>query len=133
MTWPAVLWFHPAYVHFPIAFYFLELGLLIGWQAQGDESLHHFSDIALEAGYWSMLVAMLMGLITAGGLAGIRGKVVIHAYSALGLFAFYSFRRVYARKADVHTAHYPWMRIGGSVLGCALVLWVAYWGGLIQP
>ena len=121
--------FHPAYAHFPIAFYFLEMGLLIGWATQGDQSYHFFSELAFELGYKFMLLTMLTGVVAAGGFEGIVGGVARHFYYAIALFFFYSARRFYARKADVHTPYYPWLQLAGSIVGCLLMAWVAFYGG----
>ena len=121
--------FHPAFVHFPIAFYFLEMGLLIGWVTQGDQSYHFFSELAFELGYKFMLLTMLTGVIASGGFEGITGGVAKHFNYAVALFLYYSARRFYARKADLHTAYYPWLQLAGSVTGCLLLAWVAYYGG----
>ena len=121
--------FHPAYVHFPIAFYFLEMGLLIGWVTQGDQSYHFFSEMAFDLGYKFMLLTMLTGFVAAGGFSHIIGDVAKHFYYAVGLFFFYSVRRFYAKKADVHMSYYPWIQLAGSVVGCLLTAWVAFYGG----
>ncbi len=121
--------FHPAFVHFPIAFYFLEMGLLIGWLTDGDPSYHYFSEMAFELGYQFMLLTMLTGFVAAGGFDGITGNVARHFYVAIALFIFYSLRRFYGRKANVHTSYYAWLQLGGSILGCALTAAVAFYGG----
>lgn len=121
--------FHPAYAHFPIAFYFLEMGLLIGWATQGDEGYHYFSELAFELGYKFMLLTMLTGFAAAGGFSGLTGDVAKHFYYAIALFLYYSLRRYYTRKADVHTSYYPFMQLAGSIVGCLLMAWVAYYGG----
>ena len=121
--------FHPAFVHFPVAFYFLEMGLLIGWVTQGDQSYHFFSEMAFELGYKFMLLTMLTGFVTAGGFDGITGNVARHFYYAIALFLYYSARRFYARKADIHKSYYTWLQLIGSIVGCLLLTWVAYYGG----
>ena len=126
-----VLLFHPAFVHFPIAFYFLEMGLLIAWAVNGDEGCHRFAAIAFRWGYGFMLAAMLTGLLSAGGLQGISGKVATHFYSALVLLVFYTLRAVYGRMANPYSGYYAWLQIGGSVIGSALVALTAYYGGTL--
>ena len=121
--------FHPAFVHFPIAFYFLEMGLLLGWVTQGDQSYHFFSEMAFDLGYKFMLLTMLTGFVAAGGFSGIVGGIARHFYYAIALFFYYSVRRFYARKADVHTSYYPFMQLAGSIVGCCLLTWVAFFGG----
>ena len=121
--------YHPAFVHFPIAFYFLEMGLLVGWVTQGDQSYHFFSELAFELGYKFMLLTMLTGFVAAGGFDGIIGNVARHFYIVIALFLFYSLRRRYTRKANVHTRYYVWVQLGGSILGCALTALVAFYGG----
>ena len=119
--------FHPAFVHFPIAFYFLEMGLLIGWKTQGDQSYHFFSEVAFELGYKFMLLTMLTGFLAAGGFEGITGNMTRHFYYAIALFLYYSTRRFYARKADLHTPYYPWIQLAGAIVGCLLLTWVSFY------
>ncbi len=121
--------FHPAFVHFPITLYFLEMGLLVGWVTQGDQSYHYFSELAFELGYKFMLLTMLTGFVAAGGFAGLVGDVGRHFYYAVALFFFYSARRFYAKKADLHASYYPWIQLSGAVVGCLLLTWVAFYGG----
>ena len=118
--------FHPAFVHFPIAFYFLEMGLLIGWATQGNQSFHYFSELAFELGYKFMLLTMLTGFVASGGFSGITKNVARHFYIAIALFLFYSLRRIYTRKADIYTRYYVWLQLGGSILGCLLTALVAF-------
>ena len=83
---------HPALVHYPIAFYFLELLLLILWQAKKDPAYLRFSGFSFKLGYLFMLFAMVSGFITAGGFQGIVGKVRPHALAAVSVFAIATIR-----------------------------------------
>ena len=61
--------FHPPLVHFPIAFYCLELLLLLFWQAKKDPAHLRFARFSFKLGYLFMLAAIVAGLKDAGGLS----------------------------------------------------------------
>ena len=61
--------FHPPLVHFPIAFYCLELLLLLFWRAKKDPAHLRFARFSFNLGYLFMLAAIVAGLKDAGGLA----------------------------------------------------------------
>jgi uncharacterized membrane protein len=130
MNLSGILTFHPAYVHFPIAFYFLEGGLLISWVACGKESHLYFSRLAFRWGYGFMLLAMLTGYLNAGRFQGLMGKVTAHFYAVSALFLYYSAKGFLGRSATLPAG---W-RVGASLVGCALVTVAAYYGGrLVCP
>ncbi|MBI3999808.1 MAG: hypothetical protein HY351_04255, partial [Candidatus Omnitrophica bacterium] len=66
---------HPMLVHFPIAFYFLELILLCGWAKRQDENYLNFARFTFRLGYLFMILAIVMGFLDAGGIPGIQGRV----------------------------------------------------------
>ena len=78
---------HPVFVHFPIAFYFLELVLLVLWVSKEEQEYRRFACFSFWIGYLFMLIAMAAGLFDAGGFAGIRGSVKRHVIAALIVFA----------------------------------------------
>jgi uncharacterized membrane protein len=120
--------FHPAFVHFPIALYFLEMGLLVGWVIYGDQSYYYFAELAFELGYKLMLLTMLTGFVAAGGFLNTTGSVALHFYLAVILFLVYSLRRMRNKRADVHSKYYVWWHIGSSIFGCVLLGLVTYYG-----
>ena len=68
-TWPMKLpiLIHPILVHFPIAFYFLELVLLSLWRFKKDNSYFRFARFTFRLGYLFMILAMAAGLIDVKG------------------------------------------------------------------
>ena len=120
--------FHPAFVHFPIAFYFLETGLLIAWSRTGNDAYYRFAAMVLGWGYIFMLLSMCTGLMNAGGFQGLKGKVAVHFYAALALFGFYTLHlmSLWRSGARYCRSHFY---VGVSVLGNILVALTAYCGG----
>ena len=123
------LLFHPAYVHFPIAFFFLETGLWIAWLLKGGEEHRRFAALAFRWGYVLMLMAMVTGFLHAGGLAGIDAKVRPHFYSALALFVFYTLRAVYSYCVKDLSRHSGYWQTAGALTGIILVTVTAFFGG----
>ena len=83
------VFFHPVFVHFPIAFYFLELILLILWKIKADEGYNRFARLSFKLGYLSMVLAVATGFLKVGGLKGITGLVTWHFYSAMAVLIFF--------------------------------------------
>lgn len=122
---------HPITVHFPIAFYFLELFLIILWLWKRDEQFRDFSLLVFRLAFITMIAALIAGWIDTGGWDGIQGKVKPHFYGASGLFVFQVFRALYWQFGKPHSRAQVWICLLGSMLGCALVFYTAYYGGEI--
>ena len=122
--------FHPAFVHFPIAFYFLETGLLVVWIRTGNEAYWRFAAMVLGWGYFFMLLSMLTGLANAGGFKGLTGNVAVHFYWALALFGFYTFHLASLWRTGPRACR-RLFHLGASVFGNALVALTAYCGGVL--
>ena len=118
--------FHPPLVHFPIAFYVLELVLLLFWAAKRDPAHLRFARFAFRLGYFCMLAAMIAGLVDA---RGIPSTVRRHFFSALSVFGVYSARFVIWQGLRENDKNYPWIQLAGAAAGTALVLVTAYLGG----
>ena len=118
-------------VHFPIAFYFLELLLTAAWVFKNDESYKRFAEIAFSVGYFFMLVSLASGYITAGGWPHIQGIARKHFLAAGSVFIFYSARFLYKRFADSKSGVFQKVQIAGAVIGNILVAYTAYLGGLL--
>ena len=83
---------HPIFVHFPIAFYLLELILLFFWLVKKEEYYFNFALFAFRIGYSSMIIAMIAGFIDTDGFEHIQGRVRTHFISALTVFTLYTLR-----------------------------------------
>ncbi len=123
---PTNFLFHPPLVHFPIAFYILELILLLFWLAKKDDAYVRFARFAFFAGYLLMIPTMIAGWIDAGGwVPGVRR----HASFAFALLALYTLRLIgwiFARKL---WSKYSTLLILSSAAGGILVLITGYEGG----
>ena len=120
--------FHPPLVHFPIAFYCLELLLLLFWQARKDPAYLRFARFSFNLGYLFMLAAIAAGLKDAGGLSGITGKVRPHFYSAAAVFVVYTARAFVWKFAPKENSK---VQLAGALFGTAVVLLTAFLGGEI--
>ena len=122
---------HPPLVHFPIAFYFLELVLLIFWMLRRDEACRRFALFSFRIGYLFMIAAMLAGYRDTGGWANITGSVRRHAVAALSVFAVYTVRAFLWRFVKEDQPFYRWIHLAGSLAGNVLVVLTGYLGGYL--
>ncbi len=118
---------HPMLVHFPIAFYFLELLLLFFWAAQKQESYQQFALFTFKAGYLLMLAAIVAGLRDAGGFGRITGRVRPHFFWALAVFGIYTLR-AFLWKVKGSDRN---LQLWGALFGCIALAVAAYFGGEI--
>ena len=116
---------HPALVHFPIAFAFLELALLALWAARRDPAFDRFARISFRMGYAFMLLALLSGFVSAGGWGHVGGRTGPHFKAALAVWGFYSVRGLYSRTGKNGVG----IRLAGALAGNLLVGWAGYLGG----
>ena len=123
--------FHPILIHFPIAFYFLELLLLLFWAVKKNEEYRRFALFVFRAGYWGMLAAMLAGVIDSGGWEHIMKHVKAHFFSAIGVFTVYTVRAFYWKLGDSNRSSYKKILLAGAFLGTLLVAVTGYFGGLL--
>ncbi|MBI4357910.1 MAG: DUF2231 domain-containing protein [Candidatus Omnitrophica bacterium] len=122
---------HPILVHFPIAFYFLELILIAFWLSRKDEAYLRFARFSFRLGYVMMILAMAGGLIDVGGIQNITGKVRTHVLAAITVFLFYTVRAGYWRLAKPETSHYGFTQLLLSLSGNILVAVAGYFGGML--
>ncbi len=123
--------FHPALVHFPIAFYVLEFLLLIFWAVKHDSAYERFAIFTFRLGYLAMLAAVGTGLFDAGGFSGIRGKVRPHFFAALSVVVFYTVRALFWRFGKKSNSAYAKIQLVGAAIGTILVLLTGFLGGEI--
>lgn len=119
---------HPAIVHFPIAFYFLELFLLFLWIARREPAYRRFAFFSFRLGYLTMLLAMGAGLLDAKGIQGVTGRVRTHAYAAVCVFVLYTLRAVLWRFAGERRFS-KWIHLLGAVVGSLSVVLTGFLGG----
>lgn len=118
--------FHPILVHFPIAFYFLEMLLLIWFVRTRDAAYLRFALFSFRLGYGFMVAAMIAGYVDAGGIVP---KVRTHFFSALAVFFISTGRAFYWRYAGETRRAYRLVQVGGAVLTNVLVAVTGYFGG----
>ena len=117
---------HPMVVHFPIAFYCLELLLLILWQVKKDDSYLKFSFFIFRIAYVAMITAMITGYLMAGG--GIPPMVRKHFASAVTLFIVSTARGVLWYRMMKNNRVKPWVLIVGALIGVLVVAVTADFG-----
>ena len=119
---------HPPVVHFPIAFYFLELLLLVLWAARRRDDYLRFARFSFRTGYVFMLFALGAGLHDAGGPSGITGLVRRHFFAAVSVFICYTLR-IFSWRRGQTAPNYKLLLLAGALLGCTLVLLTGDLGG----
>lgn len=122
---------HPITVHYPIAFYVLELILLLLWNFKNNPAYFQFASFAFKAGYIGMLIAMAAGFYDAGGFAGIQGRVRTHFFAALSVFVLYTLRAFFWRFGKPEQNRYRATQILFAAAGNILVAITGYFGGLL--
>ena len=121
---------HPALVHFPIAFFFLECFLLFLWRAKKRESYREFAFLAMKAGYAFLLPAMIAGYLDSGGWP-MQGTVRLHFFAALAVFALYTVRILYWKKMDPAVPAQRNLLLISALAGSCLVVLTAFLGGTL--
>ena len=123
--------FHPIVVHFPIAFYCLELVLLLFWISKKDENYLRFALFSFRLGYLLMIAAMVAGFIDVRGLAHIKGRVRTHFFAALSVFILYTVRAFFWRFGNMEDRNYRLTHVLFAATGNVLVALTGYFGGLL--
>ena len=121
--------FHPLLVHFPIAFYFLELILILFWIFRHDDAYKRFALFSFRFGYLAMLAALAAGWRDAGGWQNITGEVREHFLGAVSVFVFYTCRAFYWKLAKPEWPMDKWLQLAQVAIGYGLVVWTALHGG----
>ena len=123
---------HPSLVHFPIAFYFLEMLLLLFWVVKKDEAYRRFALFSFRTAYLFMIVAVVAGLVDTGGISGALGhKVRPHFLSAVSLFTISTVRAFYWRFGRQEQPGYARFLVGGAILATLIVALTGFFGGEI--
>lgn len=119
---------HPIFVHFPIAFYFLELVLLLTWLGKKDEAWRRFACFTFRAGFLFMIGAAITGYFDAGAKFPPMKAVRPHFFAASAVFIFYSARAAYWQWAKEGKLYRP-ILVGGALAGNLLVALAGFLGG----
>ena len=119
--------FHPAFVHFPIAFAFFELGLLLALDFYGDD-VRKFAAWTGRVGYFSLLPAALSGFAGIGGFGKINATNWPHISAAGILFVWWTLRMCFEKFFEKRT---KFAVLAFSAVTCALVVLTAYRGGAL--
>ncbi len=122
---------HPITIHYPIAFYFLELILLFVWIRKNDPQYLRFASFVFKAGYFGMIIAICAGLFDAGGFDGIQGRVKTHFIAAISVLIVQSSRALFWRFGKQEQAHYRMTQILFSLAGNIFIVITAYFGGAL--
>lgn len=122
---------HPILVHYPIAFYLLELMLLLLWTIRRDPAYFQFARFIFKLGFAAMLFAIGGGLFDVEGFAGIQGRVRPHFFWAMSVFSLYSVRALFWRFGKPEQNHYRATQILFALAGNILIAITAYFGGLM--
>lgn len=122
--------FHPVFVHFPIAFYFLEAIFLILWVTKVNDEYKRSALLIFRLAFVSMLISLATGWIDSGGIKNLKGDVARHFTAALFL-AFYQTGRAFLWRHSGKLRHrvYQKLQIASSAAGFGLVMIAAYLGG----
>ena len=120
---------HPIFVHFPIAFYFLELVLLFLWLGKKDDAYRRFALLTFRAGFLFMILAAVTGYLDAGAKFPPVKAVRPHFFAAVSVFLLYTARFGYWQWAKRESRFYRAVLIGGALIGNALVALAGFLGG----
>ena len=121
--------YHPLFLHFPIAFYFLELLLLFFWTVKKDPAFQRFSLFVFRLGYSLMLVTLITGWMDSGGWKNIKGDLREHFIAAIILFVFYTGRAIYWRFGNREGENYPKVLLVTALIGTIILTVTGYFGG----
>ncbi len=122
---------HPMTIHYPIAFYFLELLLLLIWAAKNDPIYLRFASFIFKVGFIGMIAAIAAGLYDVGGFEHIQGRVKTHFIWALSVLGIQTLRAIFWKVGKPEQGHYRATQILFSLAGFILITITAYFGGLL--
>lgn len=122
---------HPATVHFPIGLFFFEMLLLILWMTKKKVEYKHTALICFRTAYIFLILSAITGLIDAGGLDGITGKVRPHFFGAVCVFVVQTFRALHWRFERKETVREANIFVTFSVAAYAITLITGFFGGAI--
>lgn len=122
---------HPMLVHFPIAFYFLELLFLIQWIRKKDGAYLRFAKLVFALGFVFMIPALITGYRDAGGFSQIHGVVQSHFIGACSVLGLSVFRAVYWKMGKESSPRYSVYQVAGALAGNILVAITGFYGGML--
>ena len=122
---------HPIMVHFPIAFYFLELLLIILWIRKNNPYYLDFARFVFRLGFFFMFLAAAAGLYDVGGFSHIQGSVRTHFLAALSVIVLYTLYALFWRFAKPNDSSYRWSHLLFAAAGNVLIAITGYFGGLL--
>ncbi len=120
---------HPIAIHYPIAFYFLELILILVWIGKNDPVFLQFAKFTFILGYSFMFVAIAAGLFDVGGISGIKGHVKIHYICGMNVAGLYTIRALFWKYGKIEQPHYRFTQLLFALAGNILIVITAYFGG----
>ena len=120
---------HPIAVHYPIAFYFLELVLILIWIGKNDRVYLQFAKFAFKLGYLCMFLAAAAGLFDVGGFNHVTGEVRVHFIAAMSVVVFYTIRALFWKFGKLEQPHYRLTQFLFAISGNILVAITGYFGG----
>ena len=122
---------HPIMVHFPIAFYFLELLLIVLWIKSEHPHYLDFARFVFKLGFFFMFLAAAAGLFDVGGFSHIKGRVRTHFLAALSVIVLYTIRALFWRFGKPNNSTYRWTHLLFAGAGNILIAVAGYFGGLL--
>lgn len=122
-----VFYWHPIAIHFPIAFYALELVFLLFWKWKKDDGYFRFAGWVFRAAYGLMIVAIVTGLRDAGGFQNVTGGVKTHFLAATAAAVLATFRLLIWQFSKGRLG--ARVLIATAVLGNFLIALAGFWGG----
>ena len=125
--------FHPLFVHFPIALYFLGVLFTAGYLWRANADYERFGYWAFILSWIAAIVASVVGLIDRGQLAfddPRQGAINAHITPAIafivlnGLLLYMRFRW-----ADVLASERKWLYLGLMAVGLVVIVFTGFQGG----
>lgn len=120
---------HPMMVHFPIAFYLLEILLLSLWLFKKEETYCGFSRFVFSAAFIGMGAALLSGWLEVGGWKNIQGETAEHFYGAVAVGVIQTLRALYWYFGKPSGSKGATICLLSAIAGCAALIYTAYHGG----
>ena len=124
-------YFHPLFIHFPIALFFLEILLLFLWVWKHKESYRDFAFFSFKIAFAFLLVSMVSGFIDADGWSHIRGAVRTHFFSAVAVLILSAGRAAAWRKIRRGEGPRPGVFLLTACAVYLVIVLTGYLGGLL--
>lgn len=125
--------YHPLFIHFPIAFYFLGVLLTLGYLWRKDADYERFAYWSFFLSWLAAIVASFVGLVDQGQLAydDPRQDVLNQHISLAILFIIFDGLLVYSRFRwqDILNSPKQWWYLGLILLGMIVIAATGWFGG----